>query len=42
MGEAEGFLVGVVESLKDKEAFFCEGTPEDKVFKSLRVFSVEN
>ena len=38
----EGFLVGVVESLKDKEAIFFEGNPEDKVFKSLRVFSVGN
>jgi tRNA pseudouridine55 synthase len=38
----EGFLVGVVESLKDKEALFSEGNPEDKVFKSLRVFSVGN
>jgi tRNA pseudouridine55 synthase len=38
----EGFLVGVVESLKDKEALFSGGNPEDKVFKSLRVFSVGN
>ena len=37
-----GFLVGVVESLKDKGALFSEGNPEDKVFKSLRVFSVGN
>ncbi len=34
----EGFLVGVVESLKDKEALFSEGNPEDKVFKELESF----
>jgi tRNA pseudouridine55 synthase len=38
----EGFLVGVVESLKDKEALFSEGNLEDKIFKSLRVFAVGN
>jgi len=36
----DGALVSVVESLKDKETLLSEGQPEDRVFKTLRVFAV--
>ena len=38
----DGALVGVVESLADKETFLSEGKPEDRAFKTLRVFAVGN
>ncbi len=38
----EGALVGVVSALADKKTLLSEGKPDDRVFKTLRVFAVGN
>ena len=38
----DGALVGVVEALADKENFLSEAKPDDRVFKTLRVFTGRN